>query len=80
MVTLTLFLGLTWITGFLLLFDSIVWSFVFTIFNGLQGVFIFTDRCILNIKIRNAQKDSFKRLHESFVNIFVIVVLFIEYY
>jgi len=58
-LSLTFLLGLTWITGFLLLTDLLVFAFIFTIANGLQGVVILIDRCILNSKIRNAIAEHF---------------------
>lgn len=58
--SLTCLLGLTWITGFLLYMDSKAVAYIFTIVNGLQGVFIFTDRILLNTKIRNASLDGIK--------------------
>lgn len=61
-LSLTFLLGLTWITGFLLVTDLIVFAFAFTIANGLQGVVIFIDRCIINRKIRNAIAANVKRL------------------
>jgi len=53
-ISLTFLLGLTWITGFLLYSEYIAMAYIFTIVNGLQGVVIFIDRCIINEKIRNA--------------------------
>lgn len=58
--SLTCLLGLTWIIGFLLYTESEAVAYIFTILNGLQGVFIFTDRCLLNAKIRKASIDGIK--------------------
>ena len=60
-VTLTFLLGVTWMTGFLFFSESIVFAFVFTIANGLQGVVIFIDRCLLNRKIRTSVTANLKR-------------------
>jgi len=48
-------------------YESIVFAFVFTVSNGLQGVFIFIERCIMNAKMRKSQKDWFERLQKSLV-------------
>jgi len=58
---LTFLLGITWVFGFLLFSDLIVFAFIFTIANGLQGVVIFIERCILNKKIRNEIIANLKR-------------------
>jgi len=62
-ISLTCLLGLTWLTGFLLYSETTALAFIFTIANGLQGVFIFVDRCLLNVKIRTALLDGLKRFH-----------------
>jgi len=61
-ISLTFLLGLTWITGFLLYSESVAVAYIFTIANGLQGVVIFIDRCVLNKKIRNAAIATIKCL------------------
>lgn len=46
-------LGLTWSFGLLFLNDSsIVMAYLFTIFNTLQGMFIFIFHCLLQKKVR----------------------------
>ena len=70
--SLTCLLGLTWITGFLLYTESEAVAYIFTIINGLQGVFIFTDRCLLNTKIRNGSIDGIKSFKSYVVGYKVI--------
>ena len=45
-------LGLTWTFGLLYLnIQTIVWAYVFTAFNSLQGLFIFLFHCVQNDKV-----------------------------
>ncbi|XP_070569093.1 adhesion G-protein coupled receptor D1-like [Ptychodera flava] len=50
-------LGLTWLLGFLAVNnDTIVFLYLFTILNSLQGLFIFIFHILLNTEMRNAIK------------------------
>ncbi len=71
-LSLTFLLGLTWITGFLLYSESIAMAYIFTIANGLQGVVIFIDCCVLNKKIRHAAIATIKCLPVLTLSSFVI--------
>lgn len=54
---LSFLLGLTWAFGILhIIYESLISAYLFTIFNTLQGVFIFVFHCLLNEKIRNEYK------------------------
>uniref|UniRef100_A0A3P8VUD8 Adhesion G protein-coupled receptor L2-like n=1 Tax=Cynoglossus semilaevis TaxID=244447 RepID=A0A3P8VUD8_CYNSE len=56
-------LGLTWSFGLFFLNDSsIVMAYLFTIFNTLQGMFIFIFHCLLQKKVR---KEYSKCFHQS---------------
>ncbi|XP_066280373.1 adhesion G protein-coupled receptor E2-like [Branchiostoma lanceolatum] len=51
-------LGLTWVLGVLYVSqETVFFAYVFTIFNSLQGLFVFVFHCLLNEKVR----DEFKR-------------------
>ena len=52
-LTLMLLLGLTWIVGFLMIIDVYqIASYIFILFNSLQGFYIFLFEICLNIKSR----------------------------
>ncbi|KAJ8030847.1 Adhesion G protein-coupled receptor L3 [Holothuria leucospilota] len=56
-------LGLTWLFGLLTAIDSttVVFEYLFVIFNSLQGVFIFVLYCVLNDEVRKTlQKKVYK--------------------
>ncbi|KAI5699343.1 hypothetical protein M8J75_001423 [Diaphorina citri] len=66
---LSFLLGLTWGFGIIhIIYESIIWAYLFTLFNTMQGVFIFVFHCLLNEKIRTEYKlllsriDCLKRL------------------
>eukprot|EP00112_Aurelia_sp_Birch-Aquarium-sp1_P010321 Seg221.2 transcript_id=Seg221.2/GoldUCD/mRNA.D3Y31 product="Adhesion G-protein coupled receptor D1" protein_id=Seg221.2/GoldUCD/D3Y31 len=62
MVILMPILGLSWIFGLLAVNEStIIFQYLFCIFNSLQGLFIFLVHCVGNSEVRSA----FKRLHEK---------------
>ncbi|XP_033107952.1 adhesion G protein-coupled receptor L3-like [Anneissia japonica] len=46
-------LGITWIFGLLYVSDStVLFAYIFTIFNSVQGVFIFVFHCLMNDKVK----------------------------
>ncbi|XP_073252506.1 adhesion G-protein coupled receptor D1-like [Porites lutea] len=55
-------LGITWLFG-LLSFnsDTIIFKYIFTIFNSLQGLMIFIFHCVLNKQIKDALNNRRKR-------------------
>ncbi|XP_033993673.1 adhesion G protein-coupled receptor L2-like isoform X5 [Trematomus bernacchii] len=55
-------LGLTWSFGLLFLNESsIVMAYLFTIFNTLQGMFIFIFHCLLQKKVRKEYSKCFRQ-------------------
>ncbi|XP_075877628.1 adhesion G protein-coupled receptor L2b.1 isoform X3 [Nelusetta ayraudi] len=55
-------LALTWTFGLLFLNDSsIVMAYLFTIFNTLQGMFIFVFHCLLQKKVRKEYSKCFRQ-------------------
>ncbi|TNM98222.1 hypothetical protein fugu_014468 [Takifugu bimaculatus] len=55
-------LGLTWSFGLFFLDDSsIVMAYLFTIFNTLQGMFIFIFHCLLQKKVRKEYSKCFRQ-------------------
>ncbi|KAL1455101.1 hypothetical protein WDU94_009220 [Cyamophila willieti] len=69
---LSFLLGLTWAFGILhIIYESLISAYLFTVFNTMQGVFIFVFHCLLNEKIRTEYKvllskvDCLKRLMGS---------------
>ncbi|XP_061835301.1 adhesion G protein-coupled receptor L2-like isoform X3 [Nerophis lumbriciformis] len=57
-------LGLTWSFGlFFLNESSIVMAYLFTIFNTLQGMFIFIFHCLLQKKVRKEYSKCFRQSH-----------------
>ncbi|KAL3868657.1 hypothetical protein ACJMK2_041435 [Sinanodonta woodiana] len=62
-LALEVLLGLTWIFGYFYISqEMLVMAYLFTIFNSLQGLFIFIFHCICNKKVRKEYK---KCLHGS---------------
>ncbi|XP_055486745.1 adhesion G protein-coupled receptor E4-like, partial [Leucoraja erinacea] len=56
-------LGCSWVIGlFQLNKDTIVLSYIFTIVNGSQGVFIFLVHCLLNQQVRREYSNWFNRM------------------
>ncbi|XP_055519834.1 adhesion G protein-coupled receptor E3-like [Leucoraja erinacea] len=56
-------LGCSWVIGlFQLNKDTIVLSYIFTIVNGSQGVFIFLVHCLLNQQVRREYSNWFSRM------------------
>ncbi|XP_063305290.1 adhesion G protein-coupled receptor E1-like [Pelobates fuscus] len=57
-------LGCTWFLGYFQFGSgAIVMSYLFTIFNSLQGAFIFLVHCLLNRQVRDEYKKLFLRIH-----------------
>ncbi|EFX79820.1 hypothetical protein DAPPUDRAFT_34083, partial [Daphnia pulex] len=52
-ISLTFILGITWVFGFLFFGQgSLIFAYIFTILNSLQGLFIFITFCVINKKVR----------------------------
>ncbi|CEF71551.1 Cirl [Strongyloides ratti] len=66
--TLLCLLGITWVFGFLSAIKKIepIFTFIFTILNSLQGVFIFIFHILLNEKIQKALIKNSIRLSSIF--------------
>lgn len=66
---LEVLLGLTWAFGLAFVSEqTVVFAYIFAILNSLQGTFIFIFHCVLNEKIRQDTRRSFRRLtcvHDS---------------
>ncbi|XP_073444814.1 adhesion G protein-coupled receptor E3-like isoform X2 [Dendrobates tinctorius] len=59
-------LGCTWIIGlFQFGSESLVASYIFTICNSLQGVYIFVVHCLLNRQVREEYNRVFRRLYSK---------------
>ncbi|CAH2273601.1 adhesion G -coupled receptor E3-like [Pelobates cultripes] len=57
-------LGCTWFLGYFQFGSgAIVMSYLFTIFNSLQGAFIFLVHCLLNRQVRDEYRKLFRRIH-----------------
>lgn len=54
-------LGLTWTFGFLSIdaCSTLIFTYIFTILNCLQGLFFFVFHCMMNIDVRNAIKRKY---------------------
>ncbi|KAK3599532.1 hypothetical protein CHS0354_006666 [Potamilus streckersoni] len=59
-------LGFTWIFGFMSVTgkETLVFTYLFTFFNSLQGVFFFVFHCLLSIDVQNAYDRRSKRLSQ----------------
>ena len=66
MLAISVLLGLTWVFGLLSIFESssFVFQILFSIFNSLQGFFIFLLFVIRPVKIRNHLKSLITRKRE----------------
>ncbi|XP_066445534.1 adhesion G protein-coupled receptor E1-like [Eleutherodactylus coqui] len=59
-------LGCTWIIGFFQFGSgSIIASYVFTICNSLQGVYLFIVHCLLNHQVREEYSRAYRRLYSK---------------
>ncbi|KAF7278827.1 latrophilin Cirl-like isoform X4 [Rhynchophorus ferrugineus] len=59
---LVFLLGLTWIFGFLYINkETVTFAYLFTIFNSLQGFFIFLFHCLQNEKVRKEYRKFIRR-------------------
>ena len=57
-IALLCLLGLTWAFGLMYINEStVIMAYLFTIFNSLQGMFIFIFHCILQKKVRETELD-----------------------
>ncbi|XP_071507102.1 adhesion G-protein coupled receptor D1-like [Diadema antillarum] len=55
-------LGFTWIFGLLSSYDtSLFFTYMFVIFNSLQGVFIFILHCVMNEEVKKAFRSKYRR-------------------
>lgn len=62
-VALVFLLGLTWALGLLYVSQrTVTIAYAFTIFNSLQGLFIFFFHCVQNEKMRSEYKRRFRQL------------------
>ena len=58
-IALLCLLGLTWAFGLMYINEStVIMAYLFTIFNSLQGMFIFIFHCILQKKVRKKNRDK----------------------
>jgi len=66
-LALEVLLGLTWVFGYFYISEAAIpMAYLFTIFNSLQGLFIFVFHCILNKKvglIKKLQCDCYLHPH-----------------
>ncbi|KAL3868658.1 hypothetical protein ACJMK2_041436 [Sinanodonta woodiana] len=59
---LVVLLGLTWVFGVMFLSEeSVAMAYIFTIFNSLQGVFIFIFHCLLDRKVKKEYRKIIQR-------------------
>ncbi|XP_046446437.1 adhesion G protein-coupled receptor L3-like [Daphnia pulex] len=59
-ISLTFILGITWVFGFLFFGQgSLIFAYIFTILNSLQGLFIFITFCVINKKVRKDLRRQF---------------------
>ncbi|XP_066446125.1 adhesion G protein-coupled receptor E1-like isoform X2 [Eleutherodactylus coqui] len=59
-------LGCTWIIGFFQFGSgSIIASYIFTICNSLQGVYLFIVHCLLNHQVREEYSRAYRRLYSK---------------
>lgn len=64
-IALLCLLGLTWAFGLMYINEStVIMAYLFTIFNSLQGMFIFIFHCILQKKVRERTLDSRTARHK----------------
>lgn len=60
-IALLCLLGLTWAFGLMYINEStVIMAYLFTIFNSLQGMFIFIFHCILQKKVIHTNANSHK--------------------
>lgn len=58
-IALLCLLGLTWAFGLMYVNEStVVMAYLFTIFNSLQGMFIFIFHCVLQKKVQNHSEEQ----------------------
>ena len=62
-LVLIVLLGLTWIFGLFYINEhTVIMAYLFTIFNSLQGLFIFIFHCVMNEKVSFRNKDNVEEL------------------
>ncbi|CAF2399509.1 unnamed protein product [Rotaria sp. Silwood2] len=72
--TISILFGLTWIIGLFYLYDqSILFAYIFTIFNSFHGLFIFIFYCLLEKHVQNSLRklDFYKKTHTSFFHHYI---------
>ncbi|XP_076462795.1 latrophilin-like protein 1 [Babylonia areolata] len=65
-VVLVVLLGLTWVFGVLYLdnvYHTLIFSYIFTVLNTLQGLFIFCFHCLLNDKVQKEYRRLVRHSH-----------------
>lgn len=66
-IALLCLLGLTWAFGLMYINEStVIMAYLFTIFNSLQGMFIFIFHCVLQKKVRSTVPSSKRGGNEVF--------------
>jgi cytochrome c biogenesis protein CcdA len=74
-ISLTFILGITWVFGFLYFGQgTMIFAYVFTILNSLQGLFIFITLCVMSKKVR---KDLVRQFVTSQVSHIICFPYFI---
>lgn len=62
-IALLCLLGLTWAFGLMYINEStVIMAYLFTIFNSLQGMFIFIFHCILQKKVRKTNRQCDRQM------------------
>ncbi|GAA6072755.1 adhesion G protein-coupled receptor L3 isoform X1, partial [Tachysurus ichikawai] len=63
-IALLCLLGLTWAFGLMYVNENtVIMAYLFTIFNSLQGMFIFIFHCVLQKKINSLDIDQILAIH-----------------
>lgn len=68
-IALLCLLGLTWAFGLMYVNEStVVMAYLFTIFNSLQGMFIFIFHCVLQKKVSICVLSRIQKIARSHIN------------